>query len=473
VGYSVTMGVYYKPSDAWAGDFIPFHWDGKYHLFYLKDYRDEERHGRGMSWYHVTTSDFLEYEDHGEAISHGDETDQDLYAFTGCVFEKDRLFHIFYTGHNPLDNGKPDQAIMHAKSQDLVSWEKDQRFVIWADEDIYEPDDWRDPFVFWNQEAEQYWMLIAARVNKGPESRRGCIGLATSENLEDWEVRGPFWSPDLYYIHECPDLFEWDGTWYLIYSTFTERQVTHYRMSRDLSGPWTAPRNDTFDGRSFYAAKTAGNGERRFIFGWNPTKEGRIDEGAWQWGGNLVVHEVLRDESDSLSVRIPDSVRERFGDDLPLSPETKLGDWKMLDSKVVCEETDGFSLISLSETPPTCLFSTTVSWKPGTRGLGIMVRYDHESGSNYQARIEPQNSRIVYDRWPRPGDQAFMIERPLDVREGRPLRIDLILEETIVEIYADEKVALSSRAYDETQGELCLFVSEGEATFENLQLKRD
>ena len=33
--------VFYKPSDGWVADVIPFYWDGAYHLFYLKDYRED------------------------------------------------------------------------------------------------------------------------------------------------------------------------------------------------------------------------------------------------------------------------------------------------------------------------------------------------------------------------------------------------------------------------------------------------
>ena len=40
--------------------------------------------------------------------------------------------------------------------------------------------DWRDPFPFWNEEAGEYWMLLAAREKAGPDNRRGCIALMTS-----------------------------------------------------------------------------------------------------------------------------------------------------------------------------------------------------------------------------------------------------------------------------------------------------
>ena len=146
---------------------------------------------------------------------------------------------------------------------------------------------------FWNDDAGEYWMLLAAREKDGPSNRRGCIALMTSPDLEEWEVKPPFWSPRLYYTHECPDLFRWDDFWVLVYSTFSERNVTHYRVSKTLNGPWLAPENDTFDGRAFYAAKTAGDGKRRFVFGWNPTRENEADDGDWQWAGHMVAHELL------------------------------------------------------------------------------------------------------------------------------------------------------------------------------------
>lgn len=34
---------FYKPQDAWAADFIPFHRNGHFHLFYLLDWRDHDR----------------------------------------------------------------------------------------------------------------------------------------------------------------------------------------------------------------------------------------------------------------------------------------------------------------------------------------------------------------------------------------------------------------------------------------------
>ncbi|MDH7571218.1 MAG: beta-fructofuranosidase, partial [Armatimonadota bacterium] len=120
--------------------------------------------------------------------------------------------------------GRPVQAIMHATSPDLIHWTKDPTNpILYADPARYEPDDWRDPFVFWNEEAGEFWMLLAARLRRGPSHRRGCIALAASPDLMHWTIRDPFWAPGLYYTHECPDLFRLGEWWYLVYSTFSDR----------------------------------------------------------------------------------------------------------------------------------------------------------------------------------------------------------------------------------------------------------
>lgn len=268
------MSYFFKPADGWTADVIPFYWDGEYHLFYLKDYRDKAGHGEGTPWFHLGTRDFLTFTDYGEALPRGRSDEQDLYVFTGSVIEKDERFHIFYTGHNPhfRADGRPEQAVMHAVSDDLRTWRKLPNDTFFAPTDTYEPHDWRDPFVFWNAEAGEYWMLLAARLKAGPSRRRGCTALCASSDLQRWEARPPFWTPGLYFTHECPDLFKMGEWWYLVFSEFSDACLTRYRMSQSLNGPWLSPPNDTFDGRAFYAAKTASDGTRRFIFGWNPTR---------------------------------------------------------------------------------------------------------------------------------------------------------------------------------------------------------
>lgn len=462
------MALFFQPGDAVAADVIPFYWDGEYHLFYLKDYRDTERRGEGTPWFHLATRDFERFTDHGEALPRGSREEQDLYVFTGCVIERAGTFHIFYTGHNPhlMASGRPQEAVMHATSPDLVHWRKNPANpILFADASRYEPHDWRDPFVFWNEDAGEYWMLLAARLRDGPSNRRGCIALAASPDLVAWEIREPFWAPALYYTHECPDLFRADGWWYLVYSTFSERTVTHYRMSRELTGPWTAPANDAFDGRAFYAAKTAGDGRRRFAFGWNPSRVGDLDTGGWQWGGALVVHEVRQHADGALTVAAPPAVAAYWTAPVELTPVPERGDWTVAPDRLAVTAPDSFAWCRLGRLPAEGRLEVTITFEAATRGCGLLLAADDALDHYYQLRLEPGPQRLVVDRWPRPGDEPFMLERPLHLPAGTPVRLQLFRQDSVIVAYANDQVALSARAYDRSGDQWGLFVSEGSASF--------
>ena len=107
------MGIFYRPDDGVAADFIPFYWQGDYHLFYLKDYRDIPGHGEGTPWWHIVTRDFVHFEDWGEALARGPQDAQDLMVFTGCVLEaRGHVPHLLHRPQPPLfrASGGPRRA---------------------------------------------------------------------------------------------------------------------------------------------------------------------------------------------------------------------------------------------------------------------------------------------------------------------------------------------------------------------------
>ena len=88
--------------------------------------------------------------------SRGDE-EQDQFIFAGSVFEAEGKYHIFYTGFNRdyPKLGKASQVLMHAESDDLLNWTKTQDKLTFTPQEGYDPDDWRDPFVIWNEEKQE------------------------------------------------------------------------------------------------------------------------------------------------------------------------------------------------------------------------------------------------------------------------------------------------------------------------------
>lgn len=467
--------LFYKPQDAWAADFIPYWRDGVYYLFYLHDWRDIEGHGEGTPWYLITTRDFVHFTEHGQMLARGPVGTQDLFVFTGSVIEAEGRFHILYTGHNHhlQEQGLPAQAIMRAESDDLLTWRKAGDEMYFAPTDRFEPNDWRDPFVFWNPEAGEYWMLLAARLPHGPSRRRGCTALCASPDLMRWEAREPLYAPGLYYTHECPDLFRMGEWWYLVFSEFSDTSQTRYRMARSLSGPWVAPANDAFDARTLYAAKTASDGDRRFLFGWNPTRTPATDAGGVNWGGSLVVHEIVQDPDGTLRTRIPDTVDAAFAAgerDVALTPA--LGECAIDGRCAMLTAGCGLALASGGAMPDPCRISTTVAFEPGTRAFGIALRMSDDYEKAYYIRLEPDRARLVFDVWPRPGDVPFVtgLERPIALQPGDPITLTVLVEGTVCEVYAGDRIALSLRLYDHAAGEWGFFVQEGAARFTGTRL---
>jgi beta-fructofuranosidase len=468
-------GIFYKPDGAWAADFIPFYKEGRFRLFYLHDWRNIPESGEGTPWYQVSTVDLVHFEEHGEMLSRGTIDEQDLYVFTGSVVEGLGQYHIFYTGHNPhfRKNGKPEQGVMHAVSDDLIHWQKVPDDTHFSPQDHYEMHDWRDPFVFWNQDAGEFWMLLAARLKTGPSRRRGCTALCVSRDLKHWEVKDPLYAPALYYTHECPDLFRIGEWWYLVFSEFSERLVTRYRMAHNLSGPWLTPPDDQFDGRAFYAAKTTSDGSRRYLFGWNPTREGSKDNGSWHWGGNLVVHEVNQRPDGTLSVRVPDAVDHAFGAQKPASLQQGLGTCTATPNGIRLDGTStAFACAVGASMQERCSIGVEIVLSKAARSAGIMLRVSDDLEKAYYIRIEPLRNRLVFDMWPRPGDVPFMpeLERPLAVHPDAPIKLRVYVEGTVCEVYVNDDIAMSTRLYDLPQGKWGVFVENGTAEFRNVTL---
>jgi beta-fructofuranosidase len=243
-------------------------------------------------------------------------------------------------------------------------------------------------------------------------------------------------------------------------------------MSRSLAGPWLAPDNDTFDGHAFYAAKTASDGHRRFVFGWVPTRHDSKDFQPWDWGGNLAVHELIQEAGGTLSVQVPASVDQAFGKKIPYEFHPAVGPCKILPGAVQVAAPGAFGCASAGSMPPRCKIEATIDFEENTRGCGLMLRASDNFDSAYFVRLEPARNRLVFDSWPRPGDVPFWIEleRPIRLEPQRPVDLKVFGDGTMCVVYVANKIAMSTRLYDLKQGGWGVFVNEGSARFRNVQI---
>ena len=479
--------LFYRPEQAWVGDLIPYYEDGIYYGFYLHDPRIRDREfAEETTWHLVTTKDFVKLTYKGEAIARGGDKEANKNAYTGSVIKcrEDGLYHVFYTAFNEdfKIRGKALQSVMQATGKTLDKLETVKKFIFTSDGERYEEFDWRDPYVFWNEDDGCYYMLLASRMAGRGALRGGCIALCKSYDLMNWTYEKPFYDPKMYITMECPELFKMGNYWYLVFSTFSDRFTTHYRISKNWNGPWEIPDDDVFDTRADYAIKTASDGKRRFAFGWIASKYGNTDFGPWEWGGNMNFHEIVQiPETGELRVKAVQGVLDYFSEDVKLESE------EVYNGRI---ENTGTGSKLTSDTLGALLypvkddtFRLDMTIIPGRQHeFGIALHVDKDMETGYFLRLDTKRRTVAWDLWPRSeqgryqwqikGDVPYQIETARLLPEAEEYRVHIIRETDICVVYINDEIALSTRMYDHKGGYAGIYVVQGEVNLACYKEKR-
>ncbi len=468
--------MFYRPEgNAVCADVMPFYENGTFQLFYLKDHRDLQGRGEGCDWHLLRTRDLIHFEDRGVVIPRGTPEEQDLYVYTGCCVHHEGKYYLFYTGHNPHKRaaGQPEQVIMRSVSTDMEHWEKDPDFLFGAP-DYLEPHDFRDPHIYYDGERDCFGMLLAGRLKEDvPCNCKGVTLVAYSKDLDHWEVaKEPFYAPYAYYTHECPDLFRMGQWWYLVFSEFTDRYVTTYRMSRSPNGPWITPKVNTFDGHAFYAAKSVSDGKRRILFGWNPIKDQEQDHNFWQWGGSIIAHELVQNADGTLGVKCPEEVRGVCQVERSLAPGLRVGSVEALEDGFRVGNAYGRSIQMLGRLPKNCRIELSMTPRNETGDFGLLLNGDPMLNSWYTVRFEPAFHRLAFDRWPRKDlfqHTSVAEERCCTLIPGQENRVTLLIQDSVLEVYVNDQVAMGARMFD-LRGDFGIYTCNAEVKFEHIRM---
>ena len=194
---------HHTPAYGWMND--PngmFYKDGVWHLYY--QYNPYGSQWENMTWAHSTSTDLMHWENQGEVI----QPDALGTIFSGnsvvdkentAGFGKDVVI-AFYTSAG------------NAQTQSIgYSTDNGMSFKKYANNPIITSDvpDFRDPKVFWNDDLNQ-WNLILASGQQ--------MNIYSSKNLKDWKYESCF--GEGYGNHggvwECPDLLKIGDKWVLI-----------------------------------------------------------------------------------------------------------------------------------------------------------------------------------------------------------------------------------------------------------------
>lgn len=466
---AVPYNIYPAPENAYVGDTMPYVTDdGTLELYYLYD-TDHNGQGYHPVWKY-STKNLYQYEDHGMVLNFGLMSDPDPAIGTGSVMQdKEGLYHLFYTGHNDAGNGgKGKECVMHATSTDRENWTKIPEDTFFSP-DNYSKDDFRDPEVFWSDEENCYWMLIAAREN----TQGGVVAKYVSDDLKNWTFEGPIFAPHEQYMLECPDLFKMGDKYYLTYSWDC---VTYYAVGDTCNGPFSAVPDNVLDGNGFifYAAKTAELNGTRYLCGWLGRAALTSDSAFYQWAGRVLNHQLLQREDGKLGVKAPDTLNEYFTKEKPFKAVKKEGKVKIKDNSVTLSaEAGSYALADMGTRAPTMILECDVTLDAdGKAGFAFG---GSEADPQYTALCLNAAEGLLHyegtylENLSKFDAQAFT---KFDFSKSDTHHVTLVCENDVVVLYIDDAKALSSHITHSINGaHIGLFADGCNASFSNVTMR--
>ncbi|MBC2459900.1 GH32 C-terminal domain-containing protein [Clostridium beijerinckii] len=259
---------HFSVAKAWGNDPNGMvYFNGEYHLFY-QYYPDDVVWGP-MHWGHAVSTDLVHWKELGIAIAPGDVSEGDGrdWIYSGsAVVDKDNTSGFFdgieggglvaiYTQHIE-DNPKVEEQCVAYSKDNGRTWikykgnsEKIGSPVLSVEDDPLQNRDFRDPKVFYNEEAHKWMMAVAG----------GPLRFFSSTDLKNWKPEAM--QPEI--TTECPDFYKLK-----VEGTDEEKWVLseggrYYRVGdfKEVDGVWTfVPDNDDHIPMNFakdaYAAQT-------------------------------------------------------------------------------------------------------------------------------------------------------------------------------------------------------------------------
>lgn len=415
--------IHFMPSKRAVGDVMPFYWKGEYHVFYLTN----PTGNNDVNWEHTVSKDLVTWKELPPALTPDKSAPtgpEGGCMFTGCVVEKDGVFHAWYTSWNP-NNPAGSEFISHATSKDLIKWTKHPEHMIAPDgihyASIHYPNhasipsakqhvrDFRDPQIFWNEKAKEYWMHFIGNV----PGKKGCwFGLMTSKDLVTWQQQKPVEGVP---GDECPDYFRIGDTHYI-------HSCKVYCYSDRLEGPYKYPElTRELDIPCIIAAKRVWDGKRHVWFG------------GWQTGGPMAIpREVYAGPNGLLYMKPVAEVVNVFKHtvlDLADKPKfTQSGSQWRYDGSVLRCSAGQEQAKAVFGVPEHYMVDCLVTLTPKSR-------FTMTIGGQHRLCLTPENGQLALIG---PG---FNRTRPCPVDTSKPVKIQVFAEGKLIECFVNDQFA--------------------------------
>jgi len=411
-------------------------WKGLYHLFY--QHNPVEAKWGPMHWGHATSLDLLHWVHQPIAMEPTPNSPDENGCWSGVTVVHEGSPVVVYSGNSKIGQ----RCCLATSRDDLKTLEKYPFNPVIPDlPEGYDIDQYRDHCLW--REGDTWNQLIGARI----KDVGGTVLLYRSSDLLNWQFIGPIFTGGQHPVDplpanamwECPDLIPLGDKYMLVVSILTDGpQYTAYFLGRYQDGVFTPERYQRMDfgDWEYYAPQSFVNeaGER-IHFGW--IQEARSIE--WQleagWSGVLSLPRQIHLRQDGHVGIQPHPIVRQLRKESWFVSETELLMGDVLVTEIVGQALELRAVFSMDE--------------PAEQvGLRVLCSPDGEEYTD-----------IIYDRT----ENVLRLERSrasLDPRahtsersgnllltSGEDLDLHIFIDHSVIEVFANERAALTGRAY--------------------------
>lgn len=444
---------HFLPPNNWMNDPNGLcYFRGRYHLFYQKNPFGPL--WGFMHWGHASSPDLIHWQDHPIALAPEDSAGDGLGVFSGCIVDDNGTPTAIYTGVKSII----DTPILAARARDssLDEWEKiPQNPIIAEKPEGVNSMDFRDPYV-WRQDNR--WQMV---VGAGMSDNDSAVLLYESDDLFSWRYLGPLLkqrSIESVTMWECPNFFPLDDKFVLLVSLYPNTQGIYYYTGNYDGRVFTPESQGYFDSDGILYAPQV----RRFpdgrtiLFGW--LREQRSDEAIEEagWAGVLSLPRELALDQHGRLVSRPVREYQQLRMPSPKTDHLSLNPGERLILPITGRQVE----VGLS-----------VRRGEGSFELGVAASPDETEFT--LIGCDPQDGTVLLDTTHSSlsgNVQTGVQMLSLVETDGEEMRLHVLLDGSVIEVWVNETLSLSGRIYPTMADAENLFLRAGNSKVQSLEL---
>ena len=449
---------YFTPAggNLYVGDCIPFAHNGTYYLYWLVDkgHHTSLNGLGGHQWVLSTTTDLKHWTHHPVVL--GIDEDWEKSICTGSLVYADNKFYAFYATRLVKD-GQTNEQLSYAVSDDGIHFKKQKPNPFFTAPPGYSGRDFRDPKVTVDPTGRFNLLISSKEINAPIKGQDGCLVRITSADLKKWDVGSPVLTGQNS-VPECPDYFQWNGWYYLVYSNHSD---TYYVKSKSPYGPWQYPRYQALKEEMANVAKTAEFAHnRRIAAAWIPSRQDNKDNGREIFGGSAVFREVVQAEDGTLGTRFPAEMIPATTEPLKLPVVLDVAGSSGKTGDILLKAINGLGAAHLNHVPANCRITLEVIPQGDNEEYGLYLRADEKATNGYKLRFSA-NERTV-----------SLGNTRIESVEGlaKNTTIDIIMQNDIIDVSINGNRCIVNRMPEQKGDFLWLYAKQGTVTFKSVTI---